>query len=175
VNVPDALRDSLRKKLAQALAKMSWPAMSPPAKSRQYEVWVRDPEIGGALGHYMDQAKIRTYIKDTLLKACARELLASDATRVLTALGISNGSPTETYTRPHGRRLKDGRIACWGRAEDWKLVVLACYERAFSKPGAKPMGVVLLRSVGKFCQEETRRMIEAAAAKLGIEQVKWLD
>jgi hypothetical protein len=175
VNVPDALRDALRKKITQVLEQMSWSALSPPAKSRQYEVWTHDPEIGGALSHYMDQAKVRTYIKDTLLKACAREVLASDSSRVLSALGISNGSAEEMYTRPHGRRLKDGRIVCWGRAEDWKLVVLACYERTFARPGSKASGVVLLRSFGKFCQVDTRAMIEAAASRLGIEQVKWLD
>jgi hypothetical protein len=35
----------------------------------------------------------------------------------------------EVWERPHGRRLKDGRVVVWGSADDWKLILTAVHER----------------------------------------------
>lgn len=40
----------------------------------------------------------------------------------------------ESWERPHGKRLGDGRFIVWGNAEDWKLVVTAVHERAYGYP-----------------------------------------
>ena len=75
------------------------------------EVWTGDPEIGGTLGHYMDQRKIRVYIKDTILKGLSMARLA-DHSQVIRILGLSDdnlGLVLKQYERPHGRLLAGNR------------------------------------------------------------------
>jgi hypothetical protein len=91
----------------------------------------------------MDSGKVRVYIKDTLLKDYAGHRLADDVAP-LRALGFSSpfAEAEETYVKPHGRRLLDGRIVCWGRAEDWKSILMALHERAYVRESARPHAAV---------------------------------
>jgi hypothetical protein len=144
-------------------------------KSKYYEDWTRNQEIGGMLVRFIDKGKIRLYIKDTLLKEYGRKRLA-DQTRPFRVLGLEQPfEVVETYTKPHGRRLKDGRIISWGRAEDWKTILMALHERAYSCKGSKPFGAVLMYADGRFRESDLRQMIEAAAGKLAVHKLIWLD
>ncbi len=81
----------------------------------------------------------------------------------------------EVYEKPHGQRLADGRVICWGKAEDWKAILMALHERTYSRRGIKPFGVVLSQASGRFQDSHTRSLVEDAARKIGIEKVVWLD
>jgi hypothetical protein len=155
---------------------IGWLNLSPSEKSKHYEAWTRTPEIGGVVGRFMDSGKVRVYIKDTLLKDYTGHRLA-DEMAPLRALGFSSPFPEaeETYVKPHGRRLSDGRIVCWGRAEDWKSILMALHERAYVRESARPFAAALLHGDGRFRETHTRKMIEVAAHKLSIEKVVWLD
>jgi hypothetical protein len=149
--------------------------LSAPAKAKYYEDWTGDSNIGGVLGRYMDKGQVRVYIKDSLMKGYARSRLA-DPTRILRVLGVdSEVEQVESYVKPHGKRLADNRVICWGRAEAWKNILMATYERAYACQQAVPHAAVLLQAVGRFGQDATRRMVETAARKLGIEHIVWLD
>jgi hypothetical protein len=91
-------------------------------------------------------------------------------------LGIaSDEAVTERYIKPHGLRLRDGRIVCWGRARDWKTILLAIYERASFAPNGSPSGAVLLFPSGRSAEEYYQKLIYDVARRLSIEQVVWYD
>ena len=175
MTVPDSTRTSLKENLWRQADALGWAMLSPVHKSRHYDAWTRDPEIGGRLGRYIDHGKIRVYINDTLLKGIIRSQLAGSE-RPFRVLRIADSAAvTKTYTQPHGRLLDDGRLICWGRADDWKSILLALHERTFSAPDIRPYAAIFLFSSGRFFDDDVRRLVADAANKLGIEIVTWLN
>ena len=175
MSVPATTRSALKEKLWQRGDDLGWATLSPMDKSHHYEAWTKDPEIGGRLGRYMGQGQIRVYIKDTLLKDYTRSRLA-DHEQPFRVLGIPEAAyVVETYTKPHGRRLEDGRVICWGRADDWKTILMALHERTFGNSSGSSHAAVFLYSLGRFHEMRARALVEDAATKLGIAKVMWLD
>ena len=175
MSVPDTTKTALKEKLRQRADDLGWATLSPTVKSSHYEAWTKDPEIGGRLGRYMGQGQVRVYIKDTLLKDYTLSRLA-DHERPFRVLAIPKAAcVVETYTKPHGRRLEDGRVICWGRADDWKTILMALHERTFGNSHSCPHAAVLLHSLGRFHEMHARVLVEDAATKLGISIVIWLD
>lgn len=179
MRVPDDVRAGMRRKLWAVAEQVDWARLSWTEKSTYYEAWTRDPEVGGELDHYMDHGQVRVYIKDTVMKGYGRSRLA-DPSGAMRVLGlVATGSETgpvvvEEYQRPHGRRLLDGRVISWGKAKDWKAVLMSIHERAFEAQGGRPYGAVLSSAVGRFTEDDTRRLVADAATKLGIERLVWL-
>ncbi len=174
--VPDEVRKELRERLWAVAEGMGWERLSGIEKSTRYEVWTRDTEVGGKLTHYMDQRKVRVYIKDTLMKGFSRARLA-DHGQVLRVLGLpqdSSGMVLRRYERPHGRLLATNLMIAWGQARDWKGILMALHERTFDQPGARPFAAILHSATGKFQEDAVRTMVQSAADKLGIEKVVWL-
>jgi hypothetical protein len=168
------VREELQVKLYGIADSIGWANLSAVAKAKHYEHWTRDSEIGGVLARYMDKGKVRVYLKDTLLKDYTRKTLSDDS-RPLRVLGITQPPVIgERFIKPHGLRLADGRVVAWGRADDWKLILMAIYERTRAHPGSSAFGAVLLNSTGRFDEPSTCSMIEEAAKRLGIQQVVWL-
>ena len=175
MSVPDTMRAALREKLWQRADDLGWATLRPTDKSQHYEAWTKDPEFGGRLVRYMPQGQVRVYIKDTLLKDYTRSRLA-DHERPFRVLGIPKAAHVaETYSKPHGRKLADGKVICWGRAEDWKTILMALHERTYCKSQSHPHASVFIFSHGRFRETHTREMVEDAARKLGIARVTWLD
>lgn len=79
---------------------------------------------------------------------------------------------TESYIKPHGRRLADGRQIAWSRATEWKATLLALHERSI-EPGGRPHGAVLFEAGTK--DPQSRSVVESAARKLDIEKLIWID
>jgi hypothetical protein len=175
IRIPDQIRRGLRHKLWELADQLDWPRLDWYEKSARYEAWTKDAEVGGLLANYMDQRQIRVYIKDTIMKGYVRSRQASTE-GPFSALGVAEGTAiAETYERPHGRRLADGRVIVWGTAEDWKLVLTAVHERSWGVAGARPFAAVLMWSAGKFGEPSVRDMVQDAADKLTIERLVWLD
>jgi len=174
VRIPDEIRSGLRKKLWALADELDWPRLNWYEKSAHYEAWTRDRDVGVLLSNYMDQRRIRVYIKDTIMKGYVRSRQASPM-RPFGALGIDEDvEVADEYERPHGRRLKDGRVIAWGSAEDWKLVLTAVHERSYGIDGTRPFAAVLLSAVGKYHQPQVRAMVDDAGHKLRIERLIWL-
>lgn len=173
--IPDLLRASLRTRLWAAADAMNWARLSLVQKTSQYEIWAADPTVGGVLGDYLDQRRVRVYIKDTVMKGYGRRRLA-DTAQIMRVLGLSEHSACTTeFQRPHGRRLCDGRVVTWGNAVDWKDILMATHERVFMTAGTKPGAAILLDSGGKFAEVMFRELVEDAATKLGLPCVVWLE
>lgn len=175
MRIPDDLRDRMRELLWSRADQLGWSALNDAERSRRYEQWSRDAEIGGTLAHYMDARKVRVYIKDSLLKPYERARLSGTEQQILGSLNI----PTETlvkdrYIKPHGILFSDGRIVSWGNSRDWKLVLMAMFERAATRSDYSAFGAVLIEN-GKTAEAATRSMVRDAAARLGIQRMEWID
>ncbi|MBA4388342.1 MAG: hypothetical protein C0404_10200 [Verrucomicrobia bacterium] len=173
MTIPSATRSILKQRLWDIADQLGWNNLGQADKARYYEVWTRDPVIGGVISRYMDGGQVRVYIKDTLLKDYGRVRMA-DPGPPLRSLGIDGQvASVEKYIKPHGRRLDDGRVLCWGRADDWKAILMAVHERAFYSDG-EPFAAVFMSSCGKYHDAHSRAVVMDAAKKLGIERIVWL-
>lgn len=173
MSVPKDIRYSLRAKLWAVAENLSWMNLGPSEKSRQYANWTEDPDIGGVLMRYIEKGKVRLYLKDTLLKDYNRSRMR-DHSRILSVLGIEpKCTVAEIYEKPHGLRFDDGREVAWGRADHWKTILLAMYERTYGDKDAKPYAAVLL-AAGRYADGGARAVVEDAAKQLRIHRVVWL-
>jgi hypothetical protein len=173
VTVPDEIRDRLKAELWHVADEIDWLLLGPVEKTQRYENWAQDPKFGGVLSRYMDVRHIRQYIKDTLLKKYPQSRHA-DSIKPMRLLELDPAAPfIKSFIRPHGRQLSDGRTVSWGRAADWKSVLLATHERAFQIKNAIPYGIVLLQASRKFGTSESRAVVIDAASKLGLKKVVW--
>jgi hypothetical protein len=175
MNVPDKVRKDLKRRMWEIADRIGWMNLSTSAKASYYENWTNDPKIGGLLARYISKGQVRVYLKDTILKDYPRTRM-SDAKRPLGVLNIPwTIGIAETYIKPHGRRLIDGRVICWGRADDWKTILTALHERAYSQDMWWPFAAIFTQAVGRYHDTHVRTMINDAATKLGIKKVIWLE
>ena len=173
MKIPDDVRDGLIQSLWKAADELSWIMLTDREKAAQYESWVRSESVGGVLARYMDRGAVRVYLKDSLLKPYTRARLESPK-RPFLLLGIAADSPiAEHFIKPHGVRLTDGKVVCWGLADEWKLTLVACFERAFHVRGAIPFGVVLLAAGDRYRDPTARKLVQELARRLGVETLIW--
>lgn len=175
MKIPDEVRDRLRELVWSRADELGWSGLTDIERARRYEQWTREPEIGGVLAHYMDARKVRVYIKDSLLKPYVRERLSGSEREILGRLGIPpDHEISARYIKPHGITLADGKIVSWGNSRDWKLILMATFERAALRRGSSPHGTVLIEN-GNTQDPVRRKIVSDAAARLGIERMEWVD
>lgn len=175
MSIPPGVRAQIRRRIWALADEIDWATLADSARSRKYEEWTRDPDIGGVLGNYIDPKHVRVYLKDSVIKpyTIAR---GSDHTRPLRALGLGDTEPVEQeYLKPHGRRFADGRIVCWGQARDWKAVIVSVWERAVDAGFATPYAAVLTGANGPWGSDAFREKAERLARRLDVARVVWLD
>lgn len=173
--IPDRIRDEMKRLLWAEADSLRWSTLPDSERAKHYELWTRSPEIGGRLGHFMDPRKVRVYIKDSLINPYERSRLSLLEDEVWRLLSFPDpGLPAQRYVKPHGRRLSDGKIVCWGNSRDWKLILMAAFERAHAHARYDPFGVVLLES-GRTSEDHQRQLIRDAASHLGIRDLAWLE
>lgn len=173
--MPDDVRDRMKKLIWARAEELGWSDLNDAERSKYYEQWTTEKELGGKLAHYMDPRRVRVYIKDSLLKPYERARLSGTEAQILSSLGISPGIEIEQrYIKPHGIRFADGRVVSWGNSRDWKSVIMAMFERAMLAPGSRPFGMALVES-GKTAEPKMRKLVKAAARKLDIEKLEWID
>ena len=61
MSVPQLTRKSSKEKLWEHADELGCTMPSPADKSRQYEAWTKDSNIGGRLSRYMNQGQIQVY------------------------------------------------------------------------------------------------------------------
>lgn len=173
--IPQEIRDGLRDKLWAAADELGWSRLDDSERARYYEQWTRDQTIGGQLAHFMDPRKVRVYIKDSLLKPYERSRLLQTGSQVWDRLGLQEPQDfAEAFIKPHGMRLADGKVVCWGKSRDWKLILMAVFERSRNGTDASPYGAVLIET-GQTADRRRRSLVSEAAARLGIIKVAWLE
>lgn len=175
MRLPDDVRDRIRDLLWERATELGWSNLPDIERSRHYEQWTRETMIGGTLAHYMDPRKVRVYIKDSLLKPYERARMSSTEQDILAVLDIDPTlSVVERYIKPHGTCFIDDRMIAWGKSRDWKLILMAMYERTALNPGTSSHGIALLES-GNTADDSSRLLVRRAATRLGIARVEWID
>lgn len=175
MSVPEPIREEMRARLWVNADSLGWMGLPTAMKAKHYEAWTRDPSIGGLLARYMPVGHVRLYLKDAVLKNYARNRL-DDAAMALGALGLPEGVPISgSYVKPHGRLLADGRLVCWGKANEWKGLLMSAFERANAREGLTPFAIILTGSNGKFKQDRIRSIVDSAARRLGVERLVWME
>lgn len=173
MSIPDSVGDQLRERMWRIADEINWLALGPTEKTQHYENWTKDLEVGGVLQRYMAVGQVRVYIKDSLLKDYPRARRA-DQEKPFRMLGLDGKvGVTRVFIKPHGRLLADGRIVCWGRAADWKTILMAVFERSFTSPIATPYAAIFTESAGKFSDNTVRGVVIEAAKRLGVDRVTW--
>ena len=175
MKVPDKAHYRIKRALWAVADEQNWPTLPDPQKSALYEQWIRDERVGGVLSRYLDPGSVRVYIKDTIMKPYGRERIKEFAP-IVKLLGLPDDpSVVETYIKPHGRRLTDGKVICWGLSRNWKAILFSAFERAHDVPSGVPFAAVMMFPSGRCQQPGYRQMIEIAAEKLGITRLEWYD
>ena len=175
-NIPRAIREQVQNRIWAKADELEWPKRSDIEHAIWYENWAKDEDIGGVLAHFMDPRKVRVYIKDSLIKPYRRARLEDGLERVLAALDLDLEKTVvrAPFYKPHGRLLGDGRVICWGNSRDWKIILFAVFERAYSVAGQQSYAAVLFET-GQSTGEGTRELIKEAGGRLGIAKIIWLD
>jgi hypothetical protein len=171
--LPRPVKQQVQATLRRSADALGWSGMTVIEKAKQYGIWTEDPEIGGVLAGYIDPRNVRTYIKDTLMKPLARARMSDDV-RIRRMFGLENAERLESFERPHGLIIAPNLVICWGLADDWKLHLMAVHERAYLRD-AERFGVVLMPPLIRYHTGESRRVIEDAGRRLGIQHIRWLD
>lgn len=176
MTVPREVLAAVRKSLWETADELGWADLRQADKARRYDIWTRDPSIGGQLGQFMDPRAVRVYLKDTIMKGYGRHSL-ENAGPILDALEIERGiHVAEKFIKPHGRLLADGRVICWSKASDWKITLIAVRERAMNARGAKPYAAVLIGHAPRYSDVPAgQQLIRDIADDLGIERFVWVD
>ena len=169
------VREKIKSLVWAKATELNWESMSHAERSRYYENWSKDKDIGGVLSRYMDTRKIRVYIKDSLLKPYTRSKLEVLCKEIMAALGDDIGeiNVIKRLVKPHCHILDGNLVVCWGNSRDWKSIVLSVYERAYTLPNGVAYGVVFL-DPEKKTDSHTKNMINDVASRLGITKVRWL-
>lgn len=173
--LPEEIRDRVRNTLWSICDDIGWISLPDVERAKYYERWTKDVKLGGQLAIYMDPRKVRVYIKDSLLKSYVRTRISMTEKDVwkLLELGASDKAVCE-FIKPHGRRLRDGRIIAWGRSRDWKSILMTVFERTHADSEFSAFGVILLES-GKTESRRDRNLIVNAARRLGIGKILWVE
>lgn len=173
--MPETIRDTMRDRLWATADDLGWSSLSDPERSEHYERWTKDATIGGQLAHFMDPRKVRVYIKDSLLKPYERSRMLETESEVWRVLDLAAPqSFAQAYIKPHGRRLHDGRVVCWGKSRDWKLILMAVFERGKGAVEFSAHAAVLVET-GPTAEKPRRQLASEAAERLGIAHLVWLD
>lgn len=174
MKVPADVMQRMRELLWRLAEEADWNQLTDVDKGTYYRNWVADPKIGGVLSQYIGVNAVKTYIKDAVLKVYARRS-REDAKTPLIKIGLNPASKiAQRYIKPHGIKLVDGKIVCWGRSKQWKSVLMALHERSFADVDSVPYGAVLLEASDGFGDNAARAVVVAAATKLGIRKVVWV-
>jgi hypothetical protein len=154
---------------------VNWLRLGDQEKSRQYEKWIVDANVGGVIGQFVDQRNIRVYLKDSVMKPYSRERTKGVAV-IFRLLGIPETEECRLeWIKPHGRILFDHRCICWGPAKDWKSIILSVYERAYRNPSAIAYAAVFVGPLGKMAQVAEQKLVADVAKKLGLKKIVWGD
>lgn len=171
---PKHIMQQMRNVLFRFAEEANWNELTDAEKNALYATWTNDPKIGGMLSAYVGVGGVKTYLKDAVLKVYVRRSRA-DHKMPLVKLGLDTSMKViKRYEKPHGVLLSDGKLVCWGRAKQWKIVLMALHERSFVDIDAISFGAVFIESADGFGDSNPRKVAESAAIKLGIRKLVWV-
>ena len=167
------IKDTVTRKVRKLADKNDWSRLSIHARTKLYEEWTNDPEIGGALTRVMDANQVRVYLKDTVIRNYARSK-RPELLKLLNAMSIPCQDVSKRYSRPTGVLCDNSSLYTLTVAKEWKNALMSAFERA-NEEGGITQNKLFIRehNAGRFVDASHRALIEAAAKRLDI-NVVWL-
>lgn len=171
MSIPSDVKNGICAKIWKIADSIGWLGLTNTEKSQYYRNWARADEIGGVLAKYMDVERVHPYIKDSIMKPYAKQKTLSEED-VLRIAGFSSSAHTvvDRNVKPFTLTLSSHDIIAWGRAVDWKIILLSLVERTHGT-ASKPACVILTSSSGKFSSEDFKGLVRLCAKKLSISNV----
>lgn len=176
MNLPKAVKDIVAKTVQEKADELDWMRMTITEKAKYYEIWAADESIGGKLSFYMPFERVHKYIKDTIVKEYSRSRKHT-SNEILIIIGCKNDKipKLKDYIKPLGTLLADGRLICWGRAKDWKIVLLSAFERMQTIKEVKTTIVVLTDASGNYKGKAFTKLAKDASERLQVSQLYFVE
>jgi hypothetical protein len=148
---------------------------------------VNDPEIGGVLREYMEKAKVRTYIKDGILNAYAKQLTKNALNEVspTEAIWQTYNVPSSVIQQCSGKNdrvsvsrsenggifvVSGGAVTNWGTALQKALEIIA-KEPTLTIDGKYPSICLRLVANNKGLTVADKQHIRTALSVIGVQAV----
>ncbi len=142
MRIPKEIERKVVAKLYADAQERDWVSMTPQEHSAQYAKWVHDPDVGGRLREYLNDADARVWIKDGPMKEYSRALsgigkyadLVNDSQDVPAALvskalgadwALDRDSIQTKPLRLVARRGEDEAVITWAEGRSLKHLVWA--------------------------------------------------
>jgi hypothetical protein len=165
VNIGPEVESAVVARLFTDALAYGWDDLSPRKRSRHYEEWVADPQVGGILKRYMSESQARSWIKDGPMKEWARARAGTG--RYSGVIPFDQNGPTRLVTmglgsnwsvEPETLRVKPLRIDAfngvervtfaWGPQKDLKHLLWGAIQ-ASADGGPLPWIVAIVDSFTK--------------------------
>ncbi len=181
--IPPPTRNEVASKIITRAIDAGWEDLTLAERSRMYEKWVEDPDIGGLLTNYIPKARVRVWIKDGPMKEFARARrglgpyavhIPEGATRyeeqvLRKALGHEWGIVENTIdVKPASFRATcetDSAMVFWGTAAEAKHL----YWAALNTPLTDNPIVVVTATRRHPVAEPVRQHLGRLSARTGID------
>lgn len=140
--LPSKVRTEISRIILQRAVEIHWDDLLFSDRSRKYEEWMSDPEIGGRILKYMAREKARVWIKDGPMKEYARAKRGLGPYAILldAAMNYEGAITTKVYgnkwkvvpdsikTKPATFSVTDGdsiQVVFWGTTKELKHLIWA--------------------------------------------------
>jgi hypothetical protein len=184
--VPADQIDCVVKALYAGADRLDWAHLPPQQRTAQYDKWVEDPEIGGALTSHMPRETARSWIKDGPMKEYAR---AQQGAGRYARFGSPKGLTSEQVVRHalgRGSRVvgdsegvkpfhclgasSDGEqtYLAWGEAKNFRYLVWACLNHVSQNPNANA-AIVVTETMSDPTTSSEKARLHAIATRCGVD------
>jgi hypothetical protein len=160
-------------KLYELADKAGWKHLTNPERAKFYERWTHEQSIGGVLTKVMPQARVRVFLKDTVMREYIRN--RNQSLRVLLGtMSVNVGHEAKEFKNPQAILATDGHLYTLAAARDWKMALMTSYERSAELKEVRARTVFFTDHTSKrFTDASYRALIDGCGRRLGIE-VHWL-
>lgn len=166
------------RRLYSDAASLGWASLTPLQRTRQYDAWLDDPDVGGVLQRELTRERARVWIKDGPMKEYARavagvgryaKFIEGGGSQMEWVVSSAFGAPWAPV--PASLRLKplrciaqsgsETRLLVWGPPRDFKHLLWAALEATDAPDGPQAVVAVVVPSgqgISPFDRERQRRL-----------------
>lgn len=182
--IPADVREAVIRHLYADAERLDWERLSVAEKSKQYENWLEDEEIGGELLRFkLSESAVRVWMKDGPMKEYSRAVLGVgpnasyvDHPRCTPDSVVQAALGAEWVVVPESVEIKPARcrasgpegekVVIWGKSEDFKYLVFAALELLVS--GAEKVSVAVVEALAKPTKKAERERMDQIAERCGV-------
>jgi hypothetical protein len=187
MKIPESVENQVVTRLFADAQRINWDDLNGVKRSRQYAEWVTDPEVGGLLIRYMDEAQARLWIKDGPMKEWVRSRSgvgkysnfvptrsSTPATIVAEAMGsewtVVDDSIRTKPLRVVVQNADDQAVVTWGPERDAKHLLWAALQ-AIANGDGLPWTICIVDSFTKPVPSNVRKGHQLIADRCGLRLV----